>query len=403
MIDKSILSELKRNLRERGVNPDLLPGYKDRYTPEQLEARLETYREDLEVIRYFVDKFLSSVSGSPILIGVSDNEGYLLAFQGDAAIMDIVRQLGFEEGVRFDDELDLNAVTLCLRFGEPVQLTGEDHYHTVLHRLACCTVPWREANGSIAGTLSFMTGIEVAHPHMLAILSTVADSVERELKLRDQNDRLLLANQLAVGIAHEIRNPLTTVKGMLQMSSADSKPLHFGLILSELERMNLIVGELLLMGKPQAAVLRDESCQTILEEVLSVFEFQAAAANVEIRREFVRNLAIRCDRNQIKQVFLNLLRNALEALPDGGVIEVKLDAAGPFQQIRFKDDGEGMTEAVLGRIGEPYHTTRPNGHGLGMMIVSKLVSSHRGRMAISSKPGQGTCVDLYLPASTGGR
>ena len=153
-------------------------------------------------------------------------------------------------------------------------------------------------------------------------------------------------------------------------------------MMSELDRMNLIVSEFMILGKPQNVVFKEEHCLPILQEVLHVFEFQASMNGVMIRSEFIESLEIRCDRNQIKQMFLNILKNAMEALPFGGEIDIRLDVDNFYQRIRIQDNGEGMTDEVMQKIGEPFHTTKPDGNGLGMMIVRKIIASHKGRMTI---------------------
>ncbi|MCC3376699.1 PAS domain-containing protein [Cohnella sp. REN36] len=513
----------------RGMDPDRLPAFREALTGKKLKDRLKEYEELLEVIAFFSERFLSLVPGDPIAILISDGEGHVLAFKGDGSIIETVKTLGIAEGVRFDEEMGVNALTLCLRLGQPVRLSGEDHYHRALHRVACYAAPiFDERTGRIRSTLAFMTDVSVAHPHLLALLCTMTDSVERELRLRRQNtqlqilyqalletkhygvlvadaagvivemnarirevlapeagsagaqpgdsvfglreigprfrqvvegreacvgaelaltvrgalrhylldaipiydkggvlarvvgslrditemksteellrntEKLVFAGQVAVGIAHEIRNPLTIVKGMLQLAGRDAHPpRHYELIMSELERMNLIVGEFMLLGKPQAARFREERCLPILQEVLSIFEIQAAMNGIVIRRELVRDMTIRCDRNQIKQAILNLLMNAMEALPAGGEIAIVADEADGCQRIRIADDGEGMTAEALQRLGEPFRTTRPNGNGLGFMIVRQILDTHQGRLAVRSEVGKGTTVELLLPGEDG--
>ncbi|AOZ92604.1 ATP-binding protein [Paenibacillus crassostreae] len=222
-----------------------------------------------------------------------------------------------------------------------------------------------------------------------------------EMKKTDEilrnKEKLIFAGEVAVSIAHEIRNPLTTVKGLLQISGKNSKLLHYDLIMSELERMNLIISDFLILGKPQVVQFKNDYCNTILQEVLSIFGIQAGMKDVVITCEVIEEVEIKCDRNQIKQVFLNILSNGQEALPCGGEITITLDVTKSYQRIRFSDNGEGMTEEVMRKAGEPFHTTKPNGNGLGIMIVKKILTSHNGYMEITSDIGVGTTVDIYLP------
>lgn len=142
-------------------------------------------------------KFLSSVKGNPILVTISDDAGYLLAFKGDPTIIDLVGQVGIKEGVQLNKEVGTNSIALCLEHQRPFQLKGQDHYHQILHRLVCCTAPFYKEDGrEILGTISFMADIDVAHPHLLPLLCTMADSIEREILLRRGNAELQLLNRI---------------------------------------------------------------------------------------------------------------------------------------------------------------------------------------------------------------
>lgn len=520
-----IIQESKQKCIALGIDSEQIPACINRFSNEELEKQRYMYSEMLEVINYFVDRFLSSTSGNPYLIAITDHEGYILAFKGDASIIDVANQLGIQEGVQFSEEVGTNAIALSIRHGQPIEIYGEQHYHTVLQDLSCCTAPIRIDEGKrIVGTLSLMTGLDFAHPSLLALISTLADSIEREIVLRRQNtehhilnqvlletnyygvivtdsfgrivevnenilrmldwdnydkdkylhssifdvtliggffqevidqgeacvgvelaiqvsgsicyymldvvpiydhqvlirivgtlrnisemkkteellrntEKLVFASEVAVAvsIAHEIRNPLTTVKGMIQISGKDSKLLHYDLIMSELERMNLIVSDFLILGKPKAAQFTKEYTSTILKEVLSMFQLQANLNHITIVSETIQEMMVRCDRNQIKQVFLNILRNALEALPSGGQIHISIDTEDSFQRIDFRDNGEGMNPEVLQRIGEPFYTTKDDGNGLGMMILHNIIDSHGGRIDITSEVGIGTTVSIFLP------
>ncbi|MOA30223.1 Sporulation kinase E [compost metagenome] len=163
--------------------------------------------------------------------------------------------------------------------------------------------------------------------------------------------------------------------------------------------MNAIINEFLILGRPQAEVFKNECCYSLLEEVLAVFEIQFETNGINIHYQKERGLTIHCDRNQIKQAFYNILKNTIEALPFGGEVKITVDVVNAYQRIRFADDGIGMTDEGLQRIGEPFYSTRPDGNGLGMMMVNKIVASHQGWLTISSEVGVGTTVEVFLPGS----
>ncbi|MCV4233978.1 ATP-binding protein [Virgibacillus sp. LDC1] len=527
--DQEIIQRTKQQCIDKGMNPELLPTHTNRLNDEVLAARRAKYKEYIEVIQVFVNKFLSSGSGNPVVITITDNEGFILDMEGDPTIIETARYLGIIEGKGYSKEDGPSSIDLCLRYERPFTLIGEDHFHHILHRMACYSAPFHGEDGKvIVGTISLMTNREFVHPHLHALLCTMADSLEREMVTRKQNtqlqtlnqvllgtnhygviitdakgqilemnetslsllcpddstrnrtryvgrtvfgikpigeyyervihrqqicigeelsleisgtmnhyildvqpaygregqlmrvvgflrditemkrteevlrntEKLVFAGQVAVSIAHEVRNPLTTVKGLLQLANKDACLRHYDLIMSELERANLMVGEFMILGKPQAAVCKLEDCGEILEEVLHLFAIQAELGGIEMTQNIGQNATILCDRNQIKQVFLNILKNAMEALPHGGNIHIHLDVQEGYQRVIFTDNGSGMTDDVLQRIGEPFHTTKPDGNGLGMMIVHRIMESHNGRIVIRSEEERGTSVEISLPISS---
>jgi len=231
---------------------------------------------------------------------------------------------------------------------------------------------------------------------VIGSLRNITEMKKTEELLRN-TEKLVFAGELAMSIAHEIRNPLTTIKGMLQLSNKNSHLLHYDLIMSEIERMDLIVGEFMILGRPQAAQFKKERSSVILEEVLGIFAFQVTLNNISIATQVIQDSIMECDRNQIKQVFLNVLRNSVEALPFGGDINIEINTQDGFQMIIFRDNGEGMNPEVLRTLGMPFQTTRSTGNGLGIMIVKKIVAAHKGHLVITSEEGKGTSVTIYLP------
>ncbi|RBW70732.1 ATP-binding protein [Bacillus taeanensis] len=181
---------------EMDPNKVLLP--KAALTNEQLYERLNEYKEILSVIRHFMKKLLYYMKDTPTLVGVSDAEGNLLEMYGDEMIKDHMKSLGIRTGVCFrEEDIGTNSISLALEEKTPIQLIGEDHYHTYLHKSACMTVPFYDlSHQNIVGTISIMTTSDFATSFHMGLLSSAVDSIEREIKLRRQNKTLNLLNQV---------------------------------------------------------------------------------------------------------------------------------------------------------------------------------------------------------------
>ncbi|MFI2858048.1 ATP-binding protein [Paenibacillus sp. JSM ZJ436] len=216
-----------------------------------------------------------------------------------------------------------------------------------------------------------------------------------------QSDKLSIAGQLAAGIAHEIRNPMTSIKGFIQLlrSGFGSKEQYYEIISSEIERIELILGELLILAKPQGIKFERRNIRVLLSQVITLLNTQAILNNVEIQTDFRdQDMDVECDENQMKQVFINFIKNAVEAMPGGGMITISTRSLEGELLIDITDEGSGMPEDILSRLGEPFYTTKEKGTGLGFMISKKMIEEHRGTVEVRSKPEQGTTVRVMLPA-----
>ncbi|MGZ4032791.1 MAG: PAS domain S-box protein [Tumebacillaceae bacterium] len=218
-----------------------------------------------------------------------------------------------------------------------------------------------------------------------------------------RSEKLSIAGQLAAGLAHEIRNPLTSLKGFVQLMSLKEAPQkkYLDVMSSELNRIEMIVSELLMLAKPQAMTLKRKEIASILEDVLTLSDSEAFLKQVQIQTEVAEGLpAIECDENQLKQVFINFIKNAMEAMPNGGELRI-----GVYRQdhdhirIRFQDEGVGISKETLARLGEPFYTTKTKGTGLGLMVCKKIIDNHKGSLDITSELGVGTTIEVLLPIS----
>jgi len=241
--------------------------------------------------------------------------------------------------------------------------------------------------------------------YIVCVLRDLGERKRTEEMYR-QTERLSLAGQLAAGMAHEIRNPLTAIKGFVKLlQQKDPEPgnkRYYRIITSELNRIELILTELLVMAKPQTVSSYDHhSLNGILNDVVTICESQAILKNVEIRLTPGRMIPwIRCDANQLKQVFLNIVKNGIDAMPNGGRIQIEIRKYGDDGVVvHVTDQGCGIPEELLDKLGTPFFTTKEKGTGLGLMVSFKIIEEHRGRIEISSQVGRGTRVSVYLPVN----
>ncbi|MBB6444305.1 ATP-binding protein [Bacillus benzoevorans] len=237
-----------------------------------------------------------------------------------------------------------------------------------------------------------------------AILSVFKDITDKKVEtegLLQKSEKLALVGQMAAGIAHEIRNPLTSIQGFIQLfkSKYPSDAEHFTLVLSELERINLIVGEFLVLAKPTAVIFKEKAINKLIQDVVTLTNTQAIMSNIQIFVESESYIPpIICEENQLKQVFINILKNSIEAMPNGGIIDVKIKLKENDKvSIRIMDQGVGIPENRIPTLGEPFYTTKEKGTGLGLMTSYTIIDRHEGELKISSKVNEGTTVEVILP------
>jgi PAS domain S-box-containing protein len=235
---------------------------------------------------------------------------------------------------------------------------------------------------------------------MLSVIRDLTDR-KRSEEMLIRSEKLSAIGQLAAGVAHEIRNPLTALKGFTQLLSSKypENPHYFSIMANEIDRITLIVNEFMTLAKPHFTNFRNEPLEPILRSVLSLLETQAILINVELKVCFDQTRPlIFCNVDQLKQVFLNIIKNALEAMTYGGEVVVTVASLEDgFVHIRIKDGGSGIPEELIKKIGEPFLTTKEKGTGLGIMISNRIIEAHKGTLQISSVMNEGTVVEIMLP------
>lgn len=235
----------------------------------------------------------------------------------------------------------------------------------------------------------------------LAVFRDVTEKRELEEKLR-KSDTLNVVGELAAGIAHEIRNPMTSLKGFIQLLEGSIKEdysMYFNVITSELSRIESIITEFLILARPQAIKYLKKDIGTIMKETIDLLNAQAILVNVQMKLSEEKDLPLLyCEPNQLKQVFINILKNAIEVMPTGGQIDVMIAQKDKNHLcVSIKDRGSGISEDKIKRLGQPFYTTKERGTGLGLMVSYKIIEEHRGSIEVQSIVGRGTTFQITLP------
>lgn len=236
---------------------------------------------------------------------------------------------------------------------------------------------------------------------------TLQQQSERIIAIEEQlrrAERLSTLGEMAAVLAHEIRNPLGSIRGTAEILKDDYKPgdpkhEFIEIQIKETERLNHVVEDFLRMARPQAVEMRRCSLREELETVVVLTANDARERRVRLVLEPpVDDLAIKGDGEKLRQAFLNIVINALQATPAGGSVTISTVRSHASCETRFSDSGPGIDPEILRRIFEPFFTTKADGTGLGLAITKKIIEGHGGTMQVYSEPGQGTTVMVLLPA-----
>ena len=240
------------------------------------------------------------------------------------------------------------------------------------------------------------------------ILSDVTrDKLSTEARIQD--DRTSSVLLLAAGVAHELGNPLNSLTIHLQLIERKLRKLKAGkdtdslaesiqVCRDEVNRLDGIITNFLNALRPQPPDLTEVDLAEVLTSVLAFQQKEIADRGITVDAETDSSLpSVMADRNQVKQVFFNLLKNALEAMQPGGRLRIRARTDDDNVIVALGDSGTGIKHEDLARLFQPYYTTKPGGHGLGLMIVQRIMREHGGQIGIESKEGAGTLVTLQFP------
>lgn len=252
--------------------------------------------------------------------------------------------------------------------------------------------------------------IEIVFYFAIALLA--GGLVEREFRARtraeemrlqlERSQKMSLVGQIAAGMAHEIKNPLASIKGAVEILSDDSVPIadrdeFKSIVFKEVKRINTSVSDFLEFARPSETKMTSVNLSEIVRSSLKQVQTQAGTRNISLSGEIEDPLVVTADGEKIHQVVLNLVLNAIDASPDNSTVRVTLCTENDTARIAVEDSGDGLSAADASRIFEPFFTTKSSGTGLGLAIARNIVDTHHGTIALRNSPQGGAVAEITLP------
>ncbi len=241
----------------------------------------------------------------------------------------------------------------------------------------------------------------------LVHVEDITEKRSKEARLR-RAENLAALTTLAAGIAHEIKNPLGSIgihiqliqKAIRNKETIERKDIesYLSVINEEVDRLNRIIVDFLFAVRPMDTKLEDSDINQVIKGLLEFVKYELEESNIRVETHLEEDLPkIKLDAKYFKQALLNLIKNSLYAMPDGGILKIETGQSGDTVFVKVIDNGVGIPKDIIDKIFEPYFTTKDFGTGLGLTLVYKIVKEHMGEIAVESKEGKGTTFILSFP------
>ena len=355
----------------------------------QVDVKLKHTRGALQNLQAVHENIIQSISGGLITTGL---DGHIT----------LVNTAGQKLLERSED--DLLGQPVHRLFLDPLPQVGSEGTRTEVRFVTSNS--FRKTFRVMVSTLTVPNRETLGYVYTFDDLTEIR-RLERDLRMQD---RLAAVGRLAAAIAHEIRNPLTSIAGSVSMLSgisdlSDEHRQLLRIVTRESERLNGIITDFLAYSRGKQYQFMKIDLVPLLEDTLTLLEHRLAAekSGIRIERHYaVKEAMTLADGDKIKQVFWNFCENAIRAMQGGGTLSVSVETSGDDWQINFADTGSGINPQVIEKIFEPFQSEFEGGTGLGLAIVYQIVQAHEGKVWARSKPGQGSVFVLRLRRATAG-
>jgi two-component system, sporulation sensor kinase E len=340
----------------------------------------------LETIFNALQEGIIGLDGAGRIIYANRSAGQMLGFSCPNAVGEKIGR--YLRDIDWDLVLDLNDSEWSRLLNREIEVTYPEHRF-----IAFYIVPMTLEDQNAGGAVVLLRDITRER-------RTEASNLETE--------RFRAITLLAAGVAHEIGNPLNSLTIHLQLLERELEEFDTGQLDSVMElidvskrevaRLDQIIQKFLGAIRPVQPQLRSMRMDGILRETLRFLKPEVDDRNVLVEVESQKDLpSVRIDEDQIKQVFFNIIRNAVEAMDGGGILKITLGSTDLFATVSFRDSGCGISPDDIGNIFKAYKTSKKHGSGLGLMIVQRIIRDHGGEIEIDSAPGRGTVFTIYIP------
>lgn len=234
----------------------------------------------------------------------------------------------------------------------------------------------------------------------------IVEQIKENMLLRKQSqdtDKINVLSGLAASFAHEIRNPMTVARGFMQILkqpgiSEDKRQIYTSMVVEEIDKAQTIVNDYLTFAKPQLEAIELLDAKPLIQKAVQSIKPFADLYHVEVETQLDDKLIISANRDKFIQCMTHLFKNGIEAMPDGGKLQIIGTVQNQSVCIDIIDHGVGMTQEEIRRLGTPFYTTRDKGTGLGMMVTYRVIQMIQGKIDVTSEVGKGTCFSLLIPS-----